>query len=83
MGLHACAACLSDSSKARKATQSTEHRPESVKHIMTKDDLRELLVLIINRNSTALRAEGLEEQDAVIAVEAEGGDLFFLQIQEA
>lgn len=50
---------------------------------MNKDDLRELLVLVINRQTMTLRAEALEEEADVIAVEAETGELFFLQIQRA
>lgn len=81
-GRHVCAACLNASSKARRVTRSTRHRPEDVKP-MNKDDLRELLVLVINRQTMTLRAEALEEEADVIAVEAETGELFFLQIQRA
>jgi len=53
---------------------------------MTPDELRELLILTINRNTSILNASSIDAAGtkAVIGVEHEpGGELFFLEIQEA
>lgn len=53
---------------------------------MTTDELRELLVLTINRNTSSLNASAIEAAGtkAVIGVEHEdSGELFFLEITEA
>lgn len=53
---------------------------------MTTEELRELLILTINRNTSSLNASAIEGAGAkaVIGVEDEtSGKLFFLEIQEA
>lgn len=53
---------------------------------MTKDELRELLILTINRNTSSLNASSIDVAGtrAVIGVEHEdSGELFFLEITEA
>ena len=53
---------------------------------MTKDELSELLILTINRNTSTLNASTIDEAGSktVIGVEHEdSGDLFFLEITEA
>jgi hypothetical protein len=53
---------------------------------VTTEDLRELLILTINSNTSTLNASAIEGTGTrpVIGVEDEDtGDLFFLEIQEA
>lgn len=53
---------------------------------MTANDLRELLLLAINRNTSSLNASPIETEGTkpVIGIEnEETGELFFLEIQEA
>jgi CheY-specific phosphatase CheX len=53
---------------------------------VTIDELRELLILTINRNTSTLNASAIDAAGvrAVIGVEDEtSGTLFFLEIQEA
>lgn len=54
---------------------------------MTKDDLRELLLLAINRNTSSLDASPIDEvvgDKTVIGIEhLDSGALFFLEIIEA
>jgi len=53
---------------------------------VTIEDLRELLILTINRNTSTLNASSIDAAGtkAVIGVEDEAsGTLFFLEIQEA
>lgn len=49
---------------------------------MTIEDLRELLILTINRNTTTLDASAIDAP-GVIGVETNDGELFFLEIREA
>lgn len=53
---------------------------------MTADDLRELLILLINRSTSTLNASLIEGAGtkSVIGIENEDtGELFFLEAQEA
>jgi len=53
---------------------------------VTTDELRELLILTINRNTSTLNASAIDGAGtkSVIGVEnEESGELFFLEIQEA
>jgi hypothetical protein len=53
---------------------------------MTTDELRDLLLLTINRNTSSLNASSIDAAGtkAVIGVEHEdSGELFFLEITEA
>jgi hypothetical protein len=53
---------------------------------MSTDELRELLILTINRNTSSLNASSIDAvgTKAVIGVEHEdSGELFFLEITEA